>query len=183
MAALELAKANPSSSSPSSFAQSPNCASAAGEGQRLRSSSIVMGGADEGKENTAALVVPQRRRSQTEMSISKPQPLSTNSGNLTARGVVVKARRPLWVPDSASPTCASCHTTVGFWAGNRKHHCRGCGNVFCAACSSLAAPLPALGYKKAVRVCDECHGCQAQNKDIAKRPPAPLTTNLRIAIR
>jgi hypothetical protein len=168
VAALELAKANPSSvvESPNVVQPPPHSAATAdeGQGQRLRSSSIVIG-PDRGhsggrhKENAATGndEAHHRRRSLTEASIPK-QPLAS-SGNLTARGMLFKDRRPLWVPDSKSPTCASCHKVIGFWAGNRKHHCRGCGNVFCATCSSNAAPLLSLGYTKAVRVCDPCHEC------------------------
>ena len=37
-----------------------------------------------------------------------------------------------------------------------KHHCRKCGSVICQSCSNERRPIPLLGYKEPVRVCDRC---------------------------
>lgn len=36
-----------------------------------------------------------------------------------------------------------------------QHHCRHCGNIFCAECSARNALTPSS--KKPVRVCDNCY--------------------------
>ncbi|CAK1594503.1 unnamed protein product [Parnassius mnemosyne] len=63
-------------------------------------------------------------------------------------------RAPEWVPDIAAPSCMRC--SAHFTAFRRRHHCRNCGKVFCASCSSNSIPLPRYGQLKPVRVCDEC---------------------------
>lgn len=70
-------------------------------------------------------------------------------------------RLPEWVPDIAAPACMRC--TAHFTAFRRRHHCRNCGKVFCASCSSNSIPLPRYGQLKPVRVCDECFKSIANN--------------------
>ncbi|TNN88514.1 Zinc finger FYVE domain-containing protein 9 [Liparis tanakae] len=61
---------------------------------------------------------------------------------------------PVWVPDSQAPVCMKCD--VKFTFTKRRHHCRACGKVFCAACCSLKCRLVYMDRKEA-RVCVTCH--------------------------
>lgn len=61
----------------------------------------------------------------------------------------------LWVPDHAVTRCTGCETE--FWLGRRKHHCRNCGKIFCANCSSQMVPLPKEQLYEPVRVCSYCY--------------------------
>uniref|UniRef100_A0A3P9L5Y2 Zinc finger, FYVE domain containing 9b n=1 Tax=Oryzias latipes TaxID=8090 RepID=A0A3P9L5Y2_ORYLA len=70
------------------------------------------------------------------------------------QGAVLGEVAPLWVPDSEAQVCMKCGTKFTFT--KRRHHCRACGKVFCALCSSLKFRLTHLDGKEG-RVCDSCH--------------------------
>ncbi len=72
--------------------------------------------------------------------------------------------RPVWVPDGMRPDCSACGKA--FHAFRRRHHCRQCGEIFCADCSGqekhVLRPVPEPGQPPLlaspgrVRVCDDC---------------------------
>ncbi|KAK6753190.1 hypothetical protein RB195_012656 [Necator americanus] len=64
-----------------------------------------------------------------------------------------------WLDDSAAVNCTSCGKV--FTLTIRKHHCRVCGLIFCAPCSSKTAKI--ASHKNPVRVCDSCHR-EVQNR-------------------
>ena len=74
--------------------------------------------------------------------------------------------RPKWIPDSETDTCMwrGCRLIfrsfrqkmIGSNPSRARHHCRGCGGLFCDAHCSKTLPLPFFGLKNPVRVCDDC---------------------------
>ena len=60
-----------------------------------------------------------------------------------------------WRADETAADCEGCFAP--FTMFNRRHHCRDCGGVFCAKCSSLKVNMPHRGHPKAERVCSLCH--------------------------
>nr|POE62744.1 e3 ubiquitin-protein ligase pib1 [Quercus suber] len=111
------------------------------------------------------------------------QPPAPDSSNSTERRRDSDMALPAWQPDGAVSSCPVCKTRFNIWY--RKHHCRKCGRVVCAACSphritiprqyivqqpgnadaslsrddEQASPIqrnPALGGGEIVRVCNPC---------------------------
>uniref|UniRef100_A0A0N5AD61 Pleckstrin homology domain-containing family F member 2 n=1 Tax=Syphacia muris TaxID=451379 RepID=A0A0N5AD61_9BILA len=60
----------------------------------------------------------------------------------------------VWTPDNDASVCMHCQKTE-FTIIQRRHHCRACGNVVCAACSTHTYRVPGVS-KRPVRVCDSC---------------------------
>ncbi|KAM7410085.1 hypothetical protein PAMA_001503 [Pampus argenteus] len=82
---------------------------------------------------------------------SQPNPAGILSKD---RGAVLGEVAPVWVPDAQAQVCMKCG--VKFTFTKRRHHCRACGKVFCALCSSLKFRLTHLDGKEG-RVCVSCH--------------------------
>lgn len=69
-----------------------------------------------------------------------------------------------WVADQVAPTywrpnneirhCHKCKLLFG--TTDTKHHCRACGEGFCAGCSSKTKQVPLRNWYHPVRVCDTC---------------------------
>jgi hypothetical protein len=85
---------------------------------------------------------------------------------------------PSHVPDNAAPHCQLCPTP--FTLFERRHHCRHCGRVCCADCSSTRLPLPAgFGHGgELVRVCRQCRAVLVAQR---KAPPLPPPSGSRPA--
>jgi len=59
-----------------------------------------------------------------------------------------------WVSDSQTTNCYSCNSQ--FTQINRRHHCRQCGFVYCAECTSRKVSVPELNIENQ-RFCDSCY--------------------------
>ncbi|RNC61101.1 hypothetical protein TcCL_ESM01111 [Trypanosoma cruzi] len=59
-----------------------------------------------------------------------------------------------WTSDSSIQKCEICEVKFNF--GRRRHHCRYCGGIFCASCSSFFVKLQKLHVNKRRRVCRKC---------------------------
>lgn len=61
---------------------------------------------------------------------------------------------PRWVKDALVEACARCNAQFDLLT--RKHHCRGCGLVFCSSCASSYERVVKLGLLEPVRLCGAC---------------------------
>lgn len=62
-----------------------------------------------------------------------------------------------WVVNDDCNICMVCNAVKfnGFLHG--KHHCRACGNIVCASCSSRTVNVADLNCSEPVRVCSQCY--------------------------
>eukprot|EP01062_Namystynia_karyoxenos_P056688 TRINITY_DN475_c5_g1_i1.p1 TRINITY_DN475_c5_g1~~TRINITY_DN475_c5_g1_i1.p1 ORF type:complete len:857 (+),score=295.27 TRINITY_DN475_c5_g1_i1:271-2571(+) len=73
-----------------------------------------------------------------------------------------------WVRDCDSANCRKCQAE--FSVTRRKHHCRRCGQIFCAKCSANRLVIPGLFRDERVRLCDAC--CRV----VQGQPSSPIST-------
>jgi hypothetical protein len=60
---------------------------------------------------------------------------------------------PRWIPDSSVKVCTFCDRLFTFLT--RKHHCRVCGDIFCARCCNKFEKFTPF-YRNKVRMCETC---------------------------
>uniref|UniRef100_A0A7N9AMV8 Early endosome antigen 1 n=1 Tax=Mastacembelus armatus TaxID=205130 RepID=A0A7N9AMV8_9TELE len=100
-------------------------------------------------EKLQAKVVELRRK--LDDTTAAMQELGRENQSLQIKQCQTLTRK--WAEDHEVQNCMACGK--GFTVTVRKHHCRHCGNIFCAECSSRNALTPSS--KKPVRVCETCY--------------------------
>ncbi|KAL2462389.1 1-phosphatidylinositol-3-phosphate 5-kinase FAB1B [Forsythia ovata] len=97
--------------------------------------------------------------------------------------------RDFWMPDQSCRVCYECDSQ--FTLFNRRHHCRLCGRVFCAKCTSNWVPAPSGDTNRLqedwdkIRACNYCfkqweqgltttvdNGIQVDNLDLSSTSPS-----------
>lgn len=87
--------------------------------------------------------------------------------------------RDFWMPDQSCRVCYDCDSQ--FTVFNRRHHCRLCGRVFCAKCTTNSVLAPSDVFKSGredgdrIRVCNYCfkqwnQGTVGENPMIVSSP-------------
>ena len=65
--------------------------------------------------------------------------------------------KPFIPPHTGWGNGENCHECGNkFGLTTRKHHCRHCGRLLCAKCTSKEVPILKFGLSKPVRVCETC---------------------------
>lgn len=89
----------------------------------------------------------------TTQSTSCDSNLNTSNNTSGSPIKVPGTYSPQWLPDHETDSCMSCSNL--FTIIKRRHHCRGCGKIFCGDCCRQKARLLYLDNKEA-RVCNSC---------------------------
>ncbi|XP_064623470.1 zinc finger FYVE domain-containing protein 26-like isoform X2 [Lineus longissimus] len=85
----------------------------------------------------------------------KESPLARHMTLNTGSSFIMPVEPPTkdkWVPDGRVSECMVCQTER-FSMFNRRHHCRRCGRVVCASCSTKTTPIRG----QLARTCDDCY--------------------------
>jgi hypothetical protein len=81
-----------------------------------------------------------------------------------------------WQSNEGANACPACYRKLG--AFRRRHHCRCCGRVFCADCTSATLRhRAAAGGVTAERVCNECHAQVTSPPRLRSPPPSADDTD------
>ncbi|KAM9392910.1 phosphatidylinositol-3,5-bisphosphate 3-phosphatase MTMR3 isoform 2-T2 [Pholidichthys leucotaenia] len=81
-----------------------------------------------------------------------------------------------WYPDHLAAQCYGCESR--FWLAARKHHCRNCGNVFCASCCDQRIPVPSQQLFEPSRVCKTCYSSlQLSSAPLELEKPITASSN------
>jgi len=91
-------------------------------------------------------------------SLAYKQVQSVTCGAHHTAACVIRA----WVNDAETKNCMACK--LSFTALRRRHHCRKCGGIFCAICTTKKFPILEMGYTDPVRVCERCYATLSESK-------------------
>jgi hypothetical protein len=92
------------------------------------------------RENAIDLTSPPSAVANTSASLSRQHSRSLPTVYQRHRQNYMEYTLPRWQPDSEVTNCPICNSQFSFWY--RKHHCRKCGRVVCAACSPHRITIP-----------------------------------------
>ncbi|KAI9025911.1 hypothetical protein CLU79DRAFT_789750 [Phycomyces nitens] len=87
---------------------------------------------------------------------------SNSLGRILARLRGQKSDKEFWMPDEQCKECYKCRKP--FTLLRRRHHCRTCGQIFCAKCASHAVPGKMYKQKGQVRQCNFCYSEDQQGE-------------------
>ncbi|OKL63535.1 hypothetical protein UA08_01200 [Talaromyces atroroseus] len=92
------------------------------------------------RENAIDLTSSSSDRPDISGTLSRQHTRSLTTVPQRSRQDLVEYPLPRWQPDSEVTHCPICGSQFSFWY--RKHHCRKCGRVVCAACSPHRITIP-----------------------------------------
>jgi len=106
-----------------------------------------------------------------ESKLLPKQPHGAPAATGSVRASAMQRGKWLDESDDLARSCFACGVEFGTFVDSR-HHCRRCGNTFCAKCSSGRAPLLLFQVTDPARLCDACYPeAQADNEFAARHLP------------
>ncbi|KAI7871240.1 hypothetical protein BDF14DRAFT_1764825 [Spinellus fusiger] len=105
---------------------------------------------------------PSRSTDSDTQSIITTFSVSTSNSlaRILARLRGQKSDKEFWMPDEQCKECYKCRKQ--FTLLRRRHHCRTCGQIFCAKCASNVVSGKTYQQKGQVRLCNFCYSKYSQ---------------------
>ncbi|CAG9572444.1 conserved hypothetical protein [Leishmania major strain Friedlin] len=119
---------------------------------------------------TCTFLNPIGRKKCDMCGAKRPESYAAEADTTEARAAAKQeaqddAEEVAWQDDDSVTECNNCHTTFTFLI--RRHHCRLCGYVFCAHCSSYSVPLTMGSLPQ--RVCVNCYKARLEEEKKTKK--------------
>ena len=128
----------------------------------------AVNGSNEGEDEGGSIKNSNSTTMTTTMAVARGKFYNTHRSQSSVSATSMTSRdssflmfsvaAPAWVADEASDVCQQCSTEFAILV--RRHHCRGCGGLFCWTCTERRLALPHYGYVSPVRVCVSCSSPQ-----------------------
>lgn len=144
-------------------------------GQRVSSSYSVFGNPAAPSEAGATAVATNTRSADLARATEFRVPTNEAPATVVASHPTLREATliPTWEPDEDASECRNCGKRFTFFT--RKHHCRRCGRIFCADCSSHRAQLsadelvidpgvPEMFFTEATGISRICAPCNAERQ-------------------
>ncbi|KAL3661026.1 hypothetical protein V7S43_014042 [Phytophthora oleae] len=111
---------------------------------------------DAQQEEAVAPPAAEEEQAKSSMNLGMSGLRASNFNTGDVQMVLRRYFAPNFVRDDDSPACRQCGMRFGTF--RRRHHCRLCGNVYCADCTTnkVKLPIEAPSYDKEQPVCTRC---------------------------
>lgn len=120
-------------------------------GSKLSSSSLQLESKNKKAFSSTSAITVDRQKHNVVFDVLT----RLSRSKMSEDGYRAEDMRQYWMADRTCKECYECGQV--FTTFRRRHHCRICGQIFCAKCCSESAPGHMFGLDTKQRICSYCH--------------------------